>query len=64
MALRDDFIWGFATAAAQIEGGGVEQEKASGKGPSVSLMISASSGGAESARFAATCDWRAGNAIV
>lgn len=39
MALRDDFIWGFATAAAQIEGGGAEQEKASGKGPSVSLRL-------------------------
>jgi beta-glucosidase len=36
MALRDDFMWGFATAAAQIEGGGEAQEKASGKGPSVS----------------------------
>lgn len=36
MALRNDFMWGFATAAAQIEGGGAEQEAASGKGPSVS----------------------------
>ncbi|GMK59288.1 hypothetical protein CspeluHIS016_0703030 [Cutaneotrichosporon spelunceum] len=34
-SLRADFIWGFATAAAQIEGGGEEQEKASGRGPSI-----------------------------
>lgn len=36
MALRNDFLWGFATAAAQIEGGGEEQERAAGKGLSVS----------------------------
>ncbi|BEI81921.1 hypothetical protein CcaverHIS002_0210810 [Cutaneotrichosporon cavernicola] len=34
-ALRKDFIWGFATAAAQIEGGGEDKEKASGRGPSI-----------------------------
>lgn len=34
--LRDDFMWGFATAAAQIEGGGKEKEEASGRGRSVS----------------------------
>lgn len=37
-SLRSDFIWGFATAAAQIEGGGADQEKASGRGPSVSRL--------------------------
>lgn len=37
MSLRSDFMWGFATAAAQIEGGGEEQEKASGRGDSVCL---------------------------
>ncbi|WOO77170.1 Beta-glucosidase 1B [Vanrija pseudolonga] len=35
MALRNDFLWGFATAAAQIEGGGEEQERAAGKGLSI-----------------------------
>ncbi|ORY35755.1 beta-glucosidase, partial [Naematelia encephala] len=30
-----DFLWGFATAAAQIEGGSEEQDKASGKGYSI-----------------------------
>jgi beta-glucosidase len=34
--LRPDFLYGFATAAAQIEGGGADKEKASGKAPSVS----------------------------
>lgn len=34
--LRDDFMWGFATAAAQIEGGSKEKEEASGRGRSVS----------------------------
>lgn len=34
--LRDDFMWGFATASAQIEGGGKEKEKASGRGRTVS----------------------------
>jgi hypothetical protein len=34
--LRDDFMWGFATASAQIEGGGKEKEEASGRGRSVS----------------------------
>jgi hypothetical protein len=34
--LRDDFMWGFATASAQIEGGGKEKEEASGKGRTVS----------------------------
>ncbi|WVF68282.1 hypothetical protein IAT40_003047 [Kwoniella sp. CBS 6097] len=33
--LREDFLYGFATAAAQIEGGGEESEKLSGKGPSI-----------------------------
>ena len=33
--LRDDFMWGFATASAQIEGGGKEKEEASGRGRSV-----------------------------
>ncbi|RSH91345.1 hypothetical protein EHS25_009644 [Saitozyma podzolica] len=33
--LRPDFLYGFATAAAQIEGGGADKEKASGKGPSI-----------------------------
>lgn len=37
--LREDFLWGFATAAAQVEGGGEEQELASGKGPSVSFGL-------------------------
>ncbi len=35
--LRKDFLFGFATAAAQIEAGGEEKEIASGKGPSVSV---------------------------
>jgi hypothetical protein len=35
--LREDFMWGFATASAQIEGGGKEKEEASGRGRSVSL---------------------------
>jgi hypothetical protein len=30
-------MWGFATASAQIEGGGKEKEEASGRGRSVSL---------------------------
>lgn len=34
-ALRDDFMWGFATAATQIESGSREDEQASGKGDSV-----------------------------
>jgi hypothetical protein len=33
--LRKDFMWGFATAAAQIEGGGKDKEEASGRGRSV-----------------------------
>ena len=37
--LRDDFMWGFATASAQIEGGGKEKEEASGRGRSVSLSV-------------------------
>lgn len=36
--LRDDFMWGFATASAQIEGGGKEKEIASGRGRSVSAL--------------------------
>lgn len=36
--LRDDFMWGFATASAQIEGGGREKELASGRGRSVSSV--------------------------
>lgn len=36
-ALRKDFLFGFATASAQIEGGGKEAEAASGRGPSVRL---------------------------
>jgi hypothetical protein len=36
--LRDDFMWGFATASAQIEGGGKEKEEASGRGRSVSSL--------------------------
>jgi len=36
--LRSDFMWGFATASAQIEGGGKEKEEASGRGRSVSVM--------------------------
>ncbi|KAL7419161.1 hypothetical protein Q5752_005997 [Cryptotrichosporon argae] len=35
MPLRPDFLWGFATAAAQIEGGGPEAERDSGRGPSI-----------------------------
>jgi hypothetical protein len=38
--LREDFMWGFATAAAQIEGGGKEKEEASGRGRSVSSTVS------------------------
>jgi len=38
--LRNDFMWGFATASAQIEGGGKEKEEASGRGRSVSLLVS------------------------
>ena len=34
--LPKDFIFGFATAAAQVEGGGAEKEAASGRGDSVS----------------------------
>lgn len=34
-ALRDDFMWGFATASAQMESGSPEQDAASGKGPSI-----------------------------
>jgi len=37
--LRDDFMWGFATASAQIEGGGKDKEEASGRGRSVSLLV-------------------------
>ena len=37
--LREDFMWGFATAAAQIEGGGQEKEKASGRGRSVCTLF-------------------------
>ena len=37
--LRNDFMWGFATASAQIEGGGKEKEEASGRGRSVSLSV-------------------------
>ena len=37
--LRTDFMWGFATASAQIEGGGKEKEEASGRGRSVSLSV-------------------------
>ena len=37
--LRDDFMWGFATASAQIEGGGKEKELASGRGRSVSNLL-------------------------
>jgi beta-glucosidase len=33
--LPKDFLFGFATAAAQIEGGGEDAEKASGRGRSV-----------------------------
>lgn len=33
--LPKDFIFGFATAAAQVEGGGAEKEAASGRGDSV-----------------------------
>ena len=36
--LRSDFMWGFATASAQIEGGGKGKEEASGRGRSVSVM--------------------------
>jgi len=35
MALRKGFLYGFATASAQIEGGGPESEKESGRGMSV-----------------------------
>ncbi|ORX35418.1 beta-glucosidase 1A [Kockovaella imperatae] len=35
MPLRKDFLYGFATAAAQIEGGGKESEEESGRGPSI-----------------------------
>lgn len=35
MTLPKDFLFGFATAAAQIEGGGADKEKASGRGLSV-----------------------------
>ena len=38
--LPKDFLFGFATAAAQIEGGGEEKEKASGRGLSVSPVVS------------------------
>lgn len=38
MSFRSDFHWGFATAAAQIEGAGKESELASGRGPSVSCL--------------------------
>jgi len=38
LTLRDDFMWGFATASAQIEGGGEGKEKASGRGRSVSCV--------------------------
>nr|XP_018260078.1 uncharacterized protein I303_06995 [Kwoniella dejecticola CBS 10117]OBR82236.1 hypothetical protein I303_06995 [Kwoniella dejecticola CBS 10117] len=34
-ALPRDFLYGFATAAAQIEGGGAESEKESGRGDSI-----------------------------
>lgn len=34
-AIRKDFLWGFATASAQIEGGGAEEDSQTGKGPSV-----------------------------
>lgn len=34
-SLRPDFLWGFATAAAQMESGSKEQDKASGKGDSI-----------------------------
>jgi hypothetical protein len=39
LQLRDDFMWGFATASAQIEGGGEDKEKASGRGRSVSRRV-------------------------
>lgn len=35
MSLPADFLFGFATAAAQIEGGGEKSERASGRGLSV-----------------------------
>ena len=38
--LRRDFLYGFATASAQIEGGGKESEEESGRGPSVSRVAS------------------------
>jgi beta-glucosidase/6-phospho-beta-glucosidase/beta-galactosidase len=37
--LRFDFMWGFATAAAQIESGSVESEAQSGKEDSVSRNL-------------------------
>jgi hypothetical protein len=37
MSFRKDFLYGFATAAAQVEGGGAVTEKLSGRGDSVSL---------------------------
>jgi beta-glucosidase len=36
--LRPDFLFGYATAAAQIEGGGQDKEDASGRGRSVSSI--------------------------
>lgn len=38
--LPTDFLFGFATAAAQIEGGGPDAEKASGRGDSVGVVTS------------------------
>ena len=35
MPFSKDFLYGFATASAQIEGGGVVSEKLSGRGDSV-----------------------------
>ncbi|TXT05691.1 uncharacterized protein COLE_07011 [Cutaneotrichosporon oleaginosum] len=57
-ALRSDFIWGFATAAAQIEGGGAEQEAASGRGPSIWDYFCDQPGKiADGAKVTDTCDF-------
>lgn len=52
MCFDKDFLYGFATAAAQIEGGGATSEKLSGRGDSVSLTpTSGLVRGAETFRF-------------
>jgi beta-glucosidase/6-phospho-beta-glucosidase/beta-galactosidase len=43
MSFHKDFLYGFATAAAQIEGGGITSEKLSGRGDSVSHHASRAS---------------------